>query len=103
MASGRREMQQNVTQPFSVPDAARLIIERAAELAVKPEAGGPVIIGISGIDCSGKTTLADAVISKAQAMGMPAARVSAEDFIIPRDERKHSGPAHIDCFENTFN
>jgi uridine kinase len=61
------------------------------------------LLGISGIDCSGKSTLAKGLVSEAQERGVRTALVHVDDFIIPRAERKRGGPVHVDYFENTFN
>ena len=47
-----------------------------------------VLVGIDGPDAAGKTTLADRV---AAALQGPVRRVSADDFVRPRDERYRRG------------
>ena len=92
---------EQVTQPFELDRAVRLILERVKEGASQIHAA-PLSLGISGIDCSGKSTLAKELFSEAKAMGIGGELAQVDDFIIPRAERKRGGPAHIDYFENTF-
>ncbi|MDA1297342.1 MAG: hypothetical protein O3B04_04975 [Chloroflexi bacterium] len=69
---------------------------------VRQDSAAPVLLGISGIDCSGKSTLADAVVKHARNAGIRSELAHVDDFIIPPARRKSEGTAHIDYFENTF-
>jgi uridine kinase len=91
-----------VTQPFELDKAVELILDRVVHEQASRESAAPVLSGISGIDCSGKSTLAKALVERATAAGIAAHLVQADDFIIPRAERKREGLAHIDYFDNTF-
>ncbi len=92
-------MPDQLRQPFVVEEAADTVL---AEIQQRVRHNGaPVVVGISGIDCSGKTTLARALRSAVRdSFTMEA--VAVDDFIIPSGHRRRNGVAHIDYFENTF-
>jgi uridine kinase len=91
-----------IIQPYSVEEAADEVLKLVNKKRVSRSSAAPVLIGISGIDCSGKSTLADALAARYGEHGGTAALARIDDFIIPRSLRKSSGPLHIDYFNNTF-
>lgn len=52
----------------------------------------PVIVGINGVDGSGKTTLSINLTDALLAMGVPVCRISVDDFLHPREHRYRRGP-----------
>lgn len=89
------------SQPYSQPEAVRLILDETLK-RVRQNIAAPVLLGITGIDCSGKSTLAAALLKGALDAGIRSELVHVDDFIISASDRKHGGRAHIDYFENTF-
>ena len=51
----------------------------------------PVRVGIDGVDCSGKTMLADELIEPLQARGREVIRASVDGFHNPREMRHRQG------------
>lgn len=90
-----------VSQTYSQTRAVQLILCEITK-RVRQNVAAPVLLGISGIDCSGKSTLADALMKGAAEAGIRSELVQVDDFIIPTADRKRSDQAHIDYFENTF-
>lgn len=90
-----------VSQPYSQPKAVELILDEIKK-QVRQKSAAPVLLGISGIDCSGKTTLADALMKRVAEEEIRSELVRVDDFIIPPAVRKSGGQAHTDYFENTF-
>lgn len=94
-------MKQDI-QPFSLTKATEQILEMIDKKRVLQGSAAPVLLGISGIDCSGKSTLAEALLEQAVEAGLRARLVHVDDFIIPESARKRVGPDHVDYFEYTF-
>ncbi len=94
-------MRNQTVLPYSLDRAVELISERVRD-RVRQDPAAPVFVGISGIDCSGKTTLAKALLPTLGDDGFATEIVSADDYIIPRADRRRDPVPHIDYFENTF-
>lgn len=65
----------------------------------------PLRVAIDGIDASGKTTLADALVSPLEAHGRPVIRASIDGFHRPRAHRYQRGATspggcYLDSFDN---
>ena len=63
----------------------------AAFICARKPAGRPVIVGINGVDGSGKTTLSIYLAEALLAMGLSVCRVSVDDFLHPREHRYRRG------------
>ncbi len=94
-------MKPGVIRPYQQEQAVSLIIDELNE-RVRQSVAAPVLVGISGIDASGKTTLAEAVRQRATEIGLQVELANVDEFIIPPDQRKSEGPPFIDYFEHTF-
>lgn len=64
----------------------------AAFICAGKPADRPVIVGINGVDGSGKTTLSINLTDALLAMGVPVCRISVDDFLHPREHRYRRGP-----------
>jgi uridine kinase len=64
-----------------------LLAERLAALEARPAR-----VAVEGIDCSGKTTLADLLGTRVSARGRSVIRVGADGFLRSRAERYRLGP-----------
>lgn len=67
------------------PDPAALA-RRIASLDARPAR-----VAVEGIDCSGKTTLADLLVPRVTELGRPVIRVTADGFLRPEEERYRLG------------
>jgi uridine kinase len=67
--------------PSSVPDLVDAVLETRRRL------GRTTIVGISGIDCAGKSTLARALEEDLRAAGEDAVLIGGDDFNRPRSDR----------------
>jgi uridine kinase len=56
-------------------------------LALPTALGRRVAVGISGIDCAGKSTLAEALRIQLARHGVPSLVVSGDEFTRPTEER----------------
>ena len=90
-----------VSRPYSLPGAVRVILDEVTK-QVRQNSAAPVLLGISGIDCSGKSTLAEAILNRASNAGIRSELVCVDEFIIPNAQRERKGRVHVDYFENTF-
>lgn len=63
----------------------------AAFICERKRIDRPVIVGINGVDGSGKTVLAVNTAEALQAMGVPVCRISVDDFLHPREHRYRRG------------
>ncbi len=90
-----------VVQPYRQDEAAKAVVDEIRE-RVRSAHAAPVLVGISGIDCAGKSTLASAVIAEVRRGGLRISCVSVDDFIIPSNQRTEVGEPVTDYFENTF-
>lgn len=98
-------MVRQVVRRYSLDEAVDLIFKRVIERvrqSFTEASGATVFLGISGIDCSGKTTLAKALLERANSEGLIAKLVMVDDFMIPEADRAISQPPHIQWFESTF-
>lgn len=91
-----------IRQPYQPDQAAATVVDEIRE-RVRCVNTAPVLVGISGIDCAGKSTFADAVLHELGKAVTEVRLVHVDDFIIPSKDRKVAGTAHVDYFENTFN
>ncbi len=87
--------------PYSLDRAVELVLASIQE-RVQQNSAAPVFVGVSGIDCSGKTTLAKALFASLHGVETSVELVSVDDYIIPRAMRRYQPVAHINYFENTF-
>lgn len=97
-------MRQTV-RPYFLDEAVNLILNGVNEQVrqnLAGDSGAPVFLGVSGIDCSGKTTLAKALLARATAEGLNSRLLMADDFFIPEADRQSAPEPHIEWFENTF-
>jgi uridine kinase len=60
--------------------------------------GRPMVLGINGVDGSGKTTLAGAVADDLAARELPVCVISVDDFHYPRNVRARRGPLSPEGF-----
>jgi uridine kinase len=67
--------------PSSAPSLLDTILETRRRL------GRTTVVGISGIDCAGKSTLARTLETDLRAAGEDAVRIGGDDFNRPRSER----------------
>ena len=63
----------------------------AAFIRARRPADRPVIVGITGVDGSGKTTLSINLAEALLAIGVPVCRISVDDFLHPREHRYRRG------------
>ena len=68
-----------------------LTLSLAALIRQRKRVDRPVIVGINGVDGSGKTTLAVNTAQTLRAMGVPVSRISVDDFLHPREHRYRRG------------
>jgi len=68
-----------------------VVLERLAEAIDSVRTSHPVRVAVDGIDCAGKTTLADELVSRLQPSGRPVLRVSIDGFHRPRQTRYQRG------------
>lgn len=68
--------------------ALATIADRIANSATKSQ---PFLVGIDGIDCAGKTTLADELRDELVRRGIPVVRASIDGFHRPREQRLAKG------------
>jgi uridine kinase len=86
---------------LSLNDATGLVFDRI--LKVKGESSRrPVFVGISGVDCAGKSTLAQAVVGRAAEQGLAVQQASIDDFLVPETVRPRREPEHVGYFEDAF-
>ena len=90
-----------IVQPYQQHETAKAVVDEIRERVRRAHAA-PVFVGISGIDCAGKSTLAIEVIAEVHRGGLRTSCVSVDDFIIPPDQRLEVGEPATDYFENTF-
>lgn len=63
----------------------------------------PVRVGIDGLSCSGKTTLADELVAPLEARGRPTLRAGVDGFHNPPEVRKRQGdPSPQGYYEDSF-
>lgn len=94
-------MENQTVRPYELNDAVELVLNSVMK-QVRQKSAAPVLLGVSGIDCSGKTTLAKALLERASGEGIAAKLVSVDDFIIPQADRFSTGQPVTDYFEHTF-
>jgi len=68
--------------------AVAAIADRIANSATRSQ---PFLVGIDGIDCAGKTTLADELRDELDRRGISVVRASIDGFHRPRDQRLAKG------------
>jgi uridine kinase len=73
---------------------------RIAEL--RNRLGRGVSVGISGIDCSGKSTLADSLRRELGELGLPALVISGDEFTRPTAERYSEPDEALGYYRNSF-
>jgi pantothenate kinase len=69
----------------------REAIFQVAELIAAIHLDHPVRVGIDGVDCEGKTMLADELVKPLQARGREVIRASIDGFHNPREIRHRQG------------
>jgi phosphoglycolate phosphatase-like HAD superfamily hydrolase/uridine kinase len=75
----------------------------AIDIQAKKQRNQPFIIGINGIDCSGKTTFAKALGSYLKSKGHPTQMIAIDDFLYPKAIR-YAGTDQADNYYNkSFN
>ncbi|HTY81549.1 MAG TPA: HAD hydrolase-like protein [Dehalococcoidales bacterium] len=70
--------------------------------SIKPT-GRPYVIGVSGIDCAGKTTFADALARHLKLRGFKTQPVHLDDFHNPKAVRYSGTDEAVNYFKNSFN
>lgn len=83
-------------------DEAVSLIADSVINQVRQNSAAPVFLGISGIDCSGKTTLAKALLERVVAEGVTGKLVMADNFFIPVADRQSDSEPCVEWFEHTF-
>jgi len=79
-------------------------ISQLADLIAAIHLDHPVRVGIDGVDCAGKTVLADELIEPLQARGRGVIRASIDGFHNPRDVRHRQGRrSPKGYYEDSFN
>jgi uridine kinase len=68
-----------------VPSSDRSLVDAVIE--TRRRVGRTTIVGISGIDCAGKSTLARTLAAELRAAGEEAVPIGGDDFNRPRSER----------------
>ena len=81
-------------RPLSLVALARLVASRADELGL----GHPARIAVDGPPQAAPAEVADAVREAVRASGRPAARISADDFLLPASVRFEYGKADPDAW-----
>jgi len=81
------------------------VVSKIAETINKMQLSHPVRVGIDGVDCSGKTTLADELASRLEELGREIIRVSIDKFhhcrkIRYRQGRQSPRGYYEDSFDN---
>ena len=92
---------EQILRQYVMDDAVSLVLDELKR-RVRQKPAAPVFAGISGIDCSGKTTFADALVKQASSDGLQTELVNVDDFIIPTDQRKVEEPPHVSYYNNVF-
>jgi uridine kinase len=83
-----------------VDNWADQIARRAAELS--SQLGRGVTVGISGVDCSGKSTLAEAVRRRLEKQGLPAVLIEGDEFTRPTAERYGEEDEGLGYYRDSF-
>lgn len=83
-------------------DESVSLIADSVTKQVRQNSAAPVFLGISGIDCSGKTTLAKALFERVVAEGLNTKLMMVDDFFIPEADRLPASEPHIEWFEHTI-
>lgn len=80
------------------------VIDRLAAMIASIRLDHPVRVGIDGVDCAGKTVLADELVEPLVSLGRPVIRASIDGFHNPRSIRHRRGrTSHIGYYEDSFN
>lgn len=78
------------------------VLDALAALLAATAPGRRALVGVDGVDTSGKTTLAD-LLAQAVAPSRPVERLSVDDFLRPPAERYQRGRESPDgCYRDTF-
>jgi uridine kinase len=79
-------------------------ISRLADMIASIHLDHPVRVGIDGVDCAGKTMLADELVEPLQARGRDVIRASIDGFHNPREVRHRQGRGSArGYYEDSFN
>jgi uridine kinase len=68
------------------------LLEQLTDLICQLPAERPQRVAIDGVDCAGKTTLADELAARLAARGRPVIRATLDGFHRPRADRHRRGP-----------
>ena len=80
------------------------VIDRLAAMIASIRLDHPVRVGIDGVDCAGKTVLADELVAPLVSRGRPVIRASLDGFHNPRSVRHRRGrTSPIGYYEDSFN
>lgn len=87
------------------PASREVFLNNLSQIISSIEVGHPLRVGINGIDASGKTMLADELITPIEHLGRPVVRASIDSFHRPRVERYKRGKDspegfYLDSFDN---
>jgi uridine kinase len=70
--------------------------------ALRARLGRGLSIGISGVDCAGKSTLAEAVRGRLAERGLPAVLLEGDEFTRPRSERYAEANEGLAYYRDSF-
>jgi uridine kinase len=78
------------------------LLEQLASHVLRGRPRGPARVAVDGVDCAGKSTLADELGVKLRGYGRPVVRASLDDFHNPRRFRRRSGDTPRAYYEDSF-
>ena len=79
------------------------VITRLADMIAAIRLSHTVRVGIDGVDCAGKTVLAEELVEPLVSRGRPVIRASVDGFHNPRDKRHRRGRASLlGYYEDSF-
>jgi uridine kinase len=79
------------------------VIDRLAAMIAAIRLEHPVRVGIDGVDCAGKTVLADELVAPLLSQGRPVIRASVDGFHHPRAIRHRRGrTSPVGYYEDSF-
>lgn len=84
-----------------MPDApARFVADRA--VALRERLGRGVSVGISGVDCAGKSTLAEAIRRRLSERGIPVVLLPGDELTRPGRERHAEADEGLGYYRDSF-
>jgi len=80
------------------------LLKHLAAVILEKQKDSPILVGIDGVDASGKTTLAEALVNELKGSGRPIIRASIDGFHNPKSIRYSKGENSPEgYFSDSFN